>query len=216
MIYRFLILILTLLISIQSVAKASTNNMVNDTLPCTNEVSLTIATESLFSTPYSSTHLIVSNIFNNYYSGQSYIGSIFPAETQNKYQQAIVEYEKGNIESNQQQWDEALGHYKKAVQIYPNLIFARVNIPLIYYQNDHKLEAIKEMRYLLKKYPMSADIRAALTAILWSTGQKGEAKSHWVSVAGIDDRYKNLDWIQTKRFWPPKIIMALDDFFNSK
>ena len=63
---------------------------------------------------------------------------------------------------------------------------------------------------------MSPDARAALVALLWSIGQEGEAKSHWVSVVGIDDRYKDLEWIQSKRFWPPKIIMSLDSFLNSK
>ena len=221
MIYRLLILTLTLLILTQNVLKASANNMASiifkDTSLNISEVfHENITINLLLLDSYSFGYLTFPNISNNYYFTQNYIGSVFPAGTKSKYQKATVEYEKGNVASSQQKWTEALEYYEKAVKIYPDFIFARVNIPLIHYQCGDKLEAIKEMRYLVKKYPMSPDIRAALTAILWSTGQEGEAKSHWVSAVGMNDKYKNLDWIQTKRFWPPKIIMALDDFFNSK
>ena len=219
MIYRFLILTLTLLILMQSVLKASANNMVStifkDTSLNISEVSHgNITIDLLLFDSHSSEDLTFPKILSNYYFTPNYIGSVFPVGTKSKYQKATVEYEKGNVASSQQKWTEALEYYEKAVKIYPGFIFARVNIPLIHYQCGDELEAIKEMKYLVKKYPMSPDIRTALTAILWSIGQEGEAKSHWVSAVGMNDKYKSLDWIQKKRCWPPKVMMALDDFFN--
>jgi len=226
MIYKLITLILALLISTQSI----TNTLAGDNIPKTSfnttsyhfneETYKDIVTNLLapISTFHPPTDLALSNISNkhNLIKDKKNRDLNLPTEVQSKYQQAMMEYDKGNIKSIQQKWNEALENYKRAIQICPNLIFARVNIPLIYYQFGNNLEAIKEIKYLVKKYPMSPDARAALVALLWSMGQEGEAKSHWVSVVGIDDRYKDLEWIQSKRFWPPKIIMSLDSFLNSK
>jgi hypothetical protein len=77
-----------------------------------------------------------------------------------------------------------------------------------------KAEAIKTMRDLVRKYPMFPDMRAALTAALWTAGQQGEAESHWVAAVGMDSRYQNLDWVKEIRRWPPTMIAALDSFLN--
>ena len=149
MIYRFLILTLTLLILMQSVLKASANNMVStifkDTSLNISEVSHgNITIDLLLFDSHSSEDLTFPKILSNYYFTPNYIGSVFPVGTKSKYQKATVEYEKGNVASSQQKWTEALEYYEKAVKIYPGFIFARVNIPLIHYQCGDELEAIKE------------------------------------------------------------------------
>ena len=70
------------------------------------------------------------------------------------------------------------------------------------------------MRRLVKKYPMFADMRAALTAVLWADGQQGEAESNWVAAVGVDSRYQNLDWVKEIRRWPPRLVSALDKFLS--
>jgi hypothetical protein len=61
---------------------------------------------------------------------------------------------------------------------------------------------------------MYSDMRAALTAVLWVSGQQGEAESNWVATVGLDNRYQDLDWIKNIRRWPPSMIEALEKFLN--
>ena len=58
---------------------------------------------------------------------------------------------------------------------------ARGNASLIMYQlGDIREEAIRNMRNLVRKYPMYSDMRAAaLAAAFWVDGQQGEAESNW-------------------------------------
>ncbi len=72
------------------------------------------------------------------------------------------------------------------------------------------------MRNIARKYPMFPDVRAALTAVLWSQGQQGEAESNWVAAVGMDTRYQDLDWVKSVRRWPPNMVLALDKFLNLK
>ena len=68
------------------------------------------------------------------------------------------------------------------------------------------------IRAIIKRYPMFADARAALSALLWREGLRGEAKSHWAAVAGLDSRYKSEDWLLNVRRWPPQPSKDLMSF----
>jgi hypothetical protein len=35
-----------------------------------------------------------------------------------------------------------------------------------------------------------------------------------VSVIGLDSRYRNLDWVQNIRRWPPSLVTALAQFLS--
>ena len=70
------------------------------------------------------------------------------------------------------------------------------------------------MRNIVRKYPKFADMRAALTAAYWVTGQKGEAESNWVAAYGLDSRYKDMNWVKNIRRWPPSMVAALDKFLK--
>ena len=48
-----------------------------------------------------------------------------------------------------------------------------------------------------------ADARAALSGLLWHRGFAGEAESHWAAAAGLDQRYRQADWLREVRRWPP-------------
>ncbi|MEM6590442.1 MAG: hypothetical protein AAF651_01115, partial [Cyanobacteria bacterium P01_C01_bin.73] len=108
----------------------------------------------------------------------------------------------------------ALADYRQAIAIAPNFALARVNAGLAKYQLGQAKEALRTFRNLVRKYRDFADARAALTAVLWVNGQQGEAESNWVSVIGLDSRYRDVNWVKTVRRWPPAMVDALEQFLN--
>lgn len=121
---------------------------------------------------------------------------------------------RGNAKAGQQQWQAALEDYQQAASLAPDFPLARGNASLMQYQLGNHLEAIRNMRNLVRKYPMYADMRAALAAVLWVSGKQGEAESNWVAAVGLDNRYQDLDWITNIRRWPPTMVEALERFLN--
>ena len=121
---------------------------------------------------------------------------------------------RGNARAGQQKWQAALADYQEAANLAPAFPMARGNASLIQYQIGDREEAIRNMRNLVRKYPMYADMRAALAATLWVEGKQGEAESNWVAAVGLDNRYQDLAWLQDIRRWPPSMIQALSRFLN--
>ena len=121
---------------------------------------------------------------------------------------------RGNAKAGLGHWAAALEDYQKAAELDPKFAFARVNAALVEFQLGNTTEAIRQFRSLTRRYPNFADARAALTAALWAEGQAGAAESNWVAVAGLDGRYKDLDWVKAVRRWPPAMVDALDSFLN--
>ena len=80
---------------------------------------------------------------------------------------------------------------------------ARSSEALAAWQNGDLDWAEAELRKLIRRYPMFADARAALSALLWKRGQGGEAESHWAAASGLDPRYRQADWLLEVRRWPP-------------
>lgn len=121
---------------------------------------------------------------------------------------------RGNAKAGQLKWQDALNDYQQAANIAPKFPMARGNASLVQYQMGDRLEAIRNMRNLVRKYPMYSDMRAALAAALWVEGHQGEAESNWVAAVGLDNRYQDLDWIKNIRRWPPTMVKALSRFLN--
>lgn len=121
---------------------------------------------------------------------------------------------RGNAKAGQQKWQSALEDYQEAANIAPDFPMARGNAALVQYQLGDRTEAIRNMRNLVRKYPMYSDMRAALAAALWVEGQQGEAESNWVAAVGLDNRYQDLDWIENIRRWPPSMVVALERFLK--
>ncbi len=63
-----------------------------------------------------------------------------------------------------------------------------------------------------RRYPLFADARAALTALLWQKGASGEAESNWAAASGLDPRYRQQEWLRSTRRWPPEPVEALAQF----
>jgi tetratricopeptide (TPR) repeat protein len=121
---------------------------------------------------------------------------------------------RGNAKAGLGNWQGAIADYKQAVDLAPSFAFARGNYALALYQDGQTDRAIREMRNLVRKYPQFADMRAALTAALWVSGNRGEAESNWVAVVGLDNRYKDINWVTQTRRWPPAAAQALERFLK--
>ena len=116
--------------------------------------------------------------------------------------------------SDLREWAAAIADFQAAADLDPNFALARVNYGLALYQVDEVQESIRVLRAVVRKYPNFPDARAALTAALWADQRRGDAESQWVVVFGLDQRYKDLDWVRTIRRWPPKVADALEQFLT--
>jgi len=159
----------------------------------------------------------------------AYLNRGIAYEAQKLWDEAITDYNRvlaispqdpvalnnrGNAKAGQKHWQDALEDYQKAADLAPQFPIPRGNASLIMYQMGDRSEAIRNMRNLVRKYPMYSDMRAALAATLWVEGRQGEAESNWVAAIGLDNRYQDLDWIENIRRWPPTMIEALEKFLN--
>jgi tetratricopeptide (TPR) repeat protein len=127
---------------------------------------------------------------------------------------AMAYNNRGNAKAGQGNYQAAITDYEQAASLDPDFAIARANAALSHYQVGDEKEALDEARKLVRKYPNFPDVRAALTAILWAQGQEGEAESNWVAVMGSDSRYRNIEWLEQVRRWPPRMVEALDNFLT--
>ena len=126
-------------------------------------------------------------------------------------------YNLGNVMGSMDNWTEAKRLFSQAASSNSGMAMAMASEALSIYQlGDFEL-AEKKFRILIRKYPLFADPRAALSALLWHKGLIGEAESNWAAAAGLDIRYRELNWLLNIRRWPPNptndliAFLALDD-----
>ena len=113
-------------------------------------------------------------------------------------------YNLGNVMGSMDNWIEAKKLFSQAASSNNSIAMARSSEALAIYQLGDLELAEKKIRLLILKYPLFADARAALSAILWRKGFTGEAESNWTAAAGLDIRYREKDWLLNIRRWPPK------------
>jgi TolA-binding protein len=89
---------------------------------------------------------------------------------------------------------------------------ARSSAALAAFQLGDLDAAEQQLRNLIRRYPLFADARAGLTALLWQRGASGEAESNWAAASGLDTRYRQSEWLLQIRRWPPQPVHALEDF----
>ena len=113
-------------------------------------------------------------------------------------------YNLGNVMGSMGNWIEAKRLFSQAASSNYSIAMASSSEALAIYQlGDFEL-AEKKIRILIRKYPLFADARAALSALLWRKGFTGEAESNWAAASGLDIRYRDKDWLMHIRRWPPK------------
>ena len=126
-------------------------------------------------------------------------------------------YNLGNVMGSMDNWIEAKKLFSQAASSNNSIAMARSSEALAIYQLGDLELAEKKIRLLILKYPLFADARAALSALLWRKGFTGEAESNWAAAAGLDIRYREKDWLLHIRRWPPKptndliAFLALED-----
>ena len=126
-------------------------------------------------------------------------------------------YNLGNVMGSMDNWTEAKRLFSKAALSNNAIAMARSSEALAIYQLGDFEQAEKKIRVLIRKYPLFADARAALSALLWRKGFTGEAESNWAAAAGLDIRYREKDWLLNIRRWPPNptndliAFLALED-----
>ena len=111
-------------------------------------------------------------------------------------------YNLANVMGSMDNWIEAKSLFSQAASS-NNAIASSSEALAIYQLGDLEL-AEKKIRILIRKYPLFADARAALSALLWRKGFTGEAESNWAAAAGLDIRYREENWLLNIRRWPPK------------
>ena len=121
-------------------------------------------------------------------------------------------YNLGNVRGSTGDWDSARRLYEEAADARPGFAMARSSAALAAWQQQDLVWAEAELRKLIRRYPLFADARAALSGLLWQGGFSGEAESHWAAAAGLDTRYRQKDWLLDVRRWPPQPTQQLVAF----
>ena len=121
-------------------------------------------------------------------------------------------YNLGNVQGSRGDWPDARSSFQAAADARPGFAMARSSAALAAFQLGELDAAERELRSLIRRYPLFADARAGLTALLWRRGASGEAESHWASASGLDPRYREPEWLLATRRWPPVPVQALADF----
>ncbi len=123
-------------------------------------------------------------------------------------------YNLGNVRGSQGDWSAAHDCFVAAAEARPGFAMARSSAALAAFQLGESAEAERELRALIRRYPLFADARAGLTALLWRRGASGEAESNWAAASGLDPRYRQPDWLLHTRRWPPEPVQALQQFLT--
>jgi tetratricopeptide (TPR) repeat protein len=121
-------------------------------------------------------------------------------------------YNLGNVQGSRDDWAAARSSFAAASLLRPGFAMARSSEALATFQLGQLDRAEQQLRSLIRRYPLFADARAGLTALLWQRGGRGEAESHWVSASGLDPRYRDPEWLRDVRRWPPAPVDALQQF----
>ena len=126
-------------------------------------------------------------------------------------------YNLGNVMGSMDNWIEAKRLFSQAASSKNAIAMASSSEALVIYQLGDLELAEQKIRILIHKYPLFADARAALSALLWRKGFTGEAESNWAAAAGLDIRYREKHWLLNIRRWPPNptndliAFLALED-----
>ena len=127
---------------------------------------------------------------------------------------AFALYNLGLVKGLQGEWQQSKDLFAKTVLIKSDFVMGWSHKALAEYQLGNLDQAQSDLRLLIRRYPMFADARAALSALLSSQGSLGEAESHWVAAVGLDARYRERHWLEKIRGWPPAPVNDLMNFLD--
>ena len=96
-------------------------------------------------------------------------------------------------------------------------IYATTNAALMDSQLGDDEKAMTELANVARRAPNSADARAALASLRWAAGRRAEAEEAWNSACGRAEgcaKYKDIDYVQRIRRWPPRMVKHLQAFLQ--
>jgi len=96
-------------------------------------------------------------------------------------------------------------------------VYASANAALAAAQLGDEEAAEREFRAVARRAPNSADMRAALAALLYSSGRIAEAEEQWEQACTRNvgcGRYRDLDYVRRVRRWPPVMVEKLETFLS--
>lgn len=138
------------------------------------------------------------------------VNSSRPAAQRDATVDATALFHRGAVEGCLGHWQSARRCFAAAAQARPGFTQARCNAALISLQLGELEQAEAELRSLLRRYPLLAEARAGLTALLCSRGNLAEALGQWHATTRLDPRYRQRDWLLQNRRWPPLPLQALE------
>lgn len=118
----------------------------------------------------------------------------------------------GNAHAALGEWDDAVESFKAATQLDGRFVFALANEALALYELRRDEEALRKIRFLVRKYPTFGDMHAAIAMAAWEQGDSAQAENEWYKAVEQDSRYEDTAWVRDVRRWPPRLIGALESF----
>jgi len=140
---------------------------------------------------------------------------------------------RGNCLASLGRWREARQAYLEAAELFQGArgfrgrggsttarldgaVFAASNAALALAQLGDEPGAIKEAERVARRAPGSADMRAALAALLYADGRRAEAEGSWEFVCSNISvgcgKYRDFDWLARVRRWPPVMVERMRQF----
>ena len=97
-------------------------------------------------------------------------------------------------------------------------LLARANAALTYYELGYEESALKLMNDVIRRQPGFTDMRVALAAHAWGEGNLGAAEKEWRFACENTSTgcavYRDLDYVQRIRRWPPTLVTKLGGFLG--
>lgn len=120
---------------------------------------------------------------------------------------------------DQMQYDVAMERYTYMVQEFPDLAlsaYARVGRAMLLYQIGRTSDAILALEAEASALVGSAEIHAALAALLYSERPNlvFRAEQEWEIACSFDRRYSDLAFVRDNKHWPERMITALSRFLT--
>jgi len=117
-------------------------------------------------------------------------------------------FDRGNVQMRVGDYPGALLSFKQAAELAPGLAGYRLRYSTLLFQEGDGDAARRQMRGISRKYGNYAEAHAALAAVEWAAGRRGEAEEQLLRAEEIDPGWR--DWAQVQRLtrWPPELAAA--------
>lgn len=120
-----------------------------------------------------------------------------------------------NAETGLGKWEDALRDFSKSSEMDKTFFAPKIGKSLVLYQLDRKAEGLKVMKEILDLYPSTfTDGMAAVACMAYDLDPSNLERSNLMYEEALkqDPRYADMDWLLNIRRWPPKVVLAMENF----